>query len=250
MRGSTGMTHTLALVPVLNEAGTVEQVVRRTLATGAVDRMLVVDDGSHDGTQACLEALKAEFPQLDYVVRSERGLGTALHDGFRLALERYGFERLVTLDADLSHDPDMIPELLAVDADLVLGSRYLDGGTIKEWPFARRAISFSANFVARHLVGLPAKDVTTGFRVYRRALVDRIVRDAACGGYEFQIEAIWLAKTHGFRVGERPIDFVERKTGKSKLATLDEAAKFGHFVLDKSVQRVWRRVTRPSASAQ
>lgn len=239
----------LALLPVFEEAQTIEAVVRQTLGTNSVDRILVIDDGSKDGTLEKLETLRKEFPQVDVVVRNQRGFGTALHDGFRIALERYDFSRLVTLDADLSHDPALIPELLSVDADLVLGSRYSDGGTIQDWPFARRAISYAANSISRHLLGLPARDVTTGYRAYRRDLVDRIVRDAACGGYEFQIEAIWLADRHGFRVGEVPIHFVERRAGHSKLATMEEMLRFGRFVLDKGVRRVVTTITRYDSHA-
>lgn len=234
----------LALVPVLNEAATIDALVRQVFATGAVDGMLVIDDGSTDGTRERLTALRAEFPSLDVVVRNERGLGTALHTGFRVALERYDFERLVTLDADLSHDPATIPQLLGIPADLVLGSRYCRGAAIREWPLSRRLISFSANYLARHLVGLPSQDLTTGYRAYSRSLVDWIVREAACGGYEFQIEAIWLAQKHGHSVSEVPIEFVERRAGWSKLATVDEAGRFGRFVLEKSVARLVRRITR------
>ncbi len=239
----------LALVPVLNEAGTIEAVIRESYATGVVDWLMVIDDGSWDGTADKLEALRSEYPSLDIVRRSERGLGTALHTGFRLALERYPFDRVVTLDADLSHEPAKIPELLSRNADLVLGSRYSNGGTIQEWPFVRRAISFSANFAARHLVGLPEKDLTTGFRVYRRDLVERIVRDAACGGYEFQIETIWLAQTHGHSVSEVPIRFMERKSGRSKLATVDEGLRFARFVAVKAAHRLWRRIGLPARSS-
>ncbi len=156
----------------------------------------------------------------------------------------------MTLDADLSHDPSRIPDVLSVDADLVLGSRYADGGSILDWPFGRRAISFSANTLARHLLGLPAKDVTTGFRAYRRDLVGQIVGEAACGGYEFQVETIWLARAHGYSVAERPICFTERRSGRSKLATLDESFRFARFVFQKTGERILHRLAPASSGAR
>jgi dolichol-phosphate mannosyltransferase len=143
------------------------------------------------------------------------------------------------MDGDLSHDPSEIPGMLDMSADLVLGSRYVGGGRIVNWPLPRRMISIVANGVARRFLGLPVRDVTTGFRVYSRRLVETLVREANCGGYELEVEAVWLAMQHDLTVRERPIRFVERRNGRSKLATGEEAAKFVQFVLRKTVDRLF-----------
>ncbi len=228
----------VGFIPVLNEVGTAAAVVESALLTGSLDHVLVVDDGSTDGTLETLERTRARFPQLDVAVRrGARGFGNALLFGFAEALRQYEFDRLVELDADLSHDPRRIPELLKVPADLVIGSRYVDGGRVVNWPLSRRIISLAANSCAQHLLGIRVKDVTSGFRVYTRNLLETIVREAACGGYELQVEAVWLALQRGFTVGEEPITFIERKQGRSKLATGEEAWRFARFVIQRSLQR-------------
>ena len=161
--GLARQTRVVGLLPVLNEVATIRLVVRSILSSGLVERLLVVDDNSTDGTREELEEAKEEFPQLEVVVRTtERGLGTALLFGFEEAIRRYSFDRLVVMDADLSHDTAAIPQLLGIPADLVIGSRYYDGGHIRNWPTTRRVISFVANYSARHLLGLPVRDVTSG----------------------------------------------------------------------------------------
>lgn len=225
----------VGLIPVLNEAGSIDAVVESSLATGALERLLVIDDGSTDGTISQLESAQERFPQLDVVIRSnQRGFGTALLFGFGEALRRYSFDRLVELDADMSHDASRIPDLLGIRADLVIGSRYVAGGKVVNWPPSRRIISFVANSTARLLLGIPIRDVTSGFRVYSRRLLETIAREAACGGYELQVEAVWLAQQHHFSSVETPITFTERRGGRSKLATGEEAWKFARFVIQKA----------------
>ena len=228
----------VGLIPVLNEVDTVEDVINSVLATGCVHQMLVVDDGSTDGTLTKLKTTRDKFPSVDVVVRSDqKGFGTAMLFGFAEALRRYRFDRLVELDGDMSHDPATIPGLLGVQADLVIGSRYTKGGRIINWPLSRRLISLLANSTARRMLGIPARDVTSGFRVYSRRLLETIVREAACGGYEFLVETAWLASERNFSVAEVPIVFLERGQGQSKLRTGAEAWKFLRFVLTKAVQR-------------
>lgn len=239
------------LIPVLNEVSTVGEVIDSIFATRSIERLLVVDDGSTDGTLERLREASAKYPALDVVVRQgETGFGSALLFGFREALNRYPFDRLVELDGDLSHDPAVIPDLLAEQADLVIGSRYANGGKIENWSFSRRAISLLANSVARILLALPIRDVTSGYRVYSRPLVETIVREANCGGYELQIEAAWLANHHHLSIRETPILFTERKHGESKLATREEAAKFARFVIRKSARRLRSRMMPSAANRQ
>ena len=233
----------VGLIPVLNEVDTVEDVINSVLATGYVHQMLVVDDGSTDGTLKELLAIRTRFPSIDVVVRTnQRGFGTAMLFGLAEALRRHRFDRLVELDGDMSHDPAMIPLLLGVQADLVIGSRYTKGGRIINWPLSRRLISRVANSTARRMLGIRAHDVTSGFRVYSRRLLETIVREAACGGYEFLVETAWLASQRNFSVAEVPIVFLERRQGQSKLQTGAEAWKFARFVLQKSLVRSTARM--------
>lgn len=230
------MGEIVGLLPVLNEAGTIRTVIDGVFSSGSVERLLVVDDGSVDGTLDQLAAARVRWPQLDIEVRlTEKGLGSALLHGFREAVRRYSFDRLVVLDADLSHDPAAIPILLAVPCDLVVGSRYTVGGRIENWGAPRRWISFAANFLARRLLGLHVQDITSGFRVYTKPLVEMILANAACGGYEFQVETVWLAARQDYSIAEVPIAFVERRAGESKLATPEEAFKFARFVVSKTL---------------
>lgn len=232
------MGRTVGLLPILNEAGTIRTVIDGIAASDSIDRLLVVDDGSTDGTLDELEAARRAWPQVDIEIRhDQKGLGSALLHGFREAVRRYAFDRLVVLDGDLSHDPATIPSLLAIPRDLVIGSRYTMGGRIENWNVFRRFVSLTANSIARRLLRLPVRDITSGFRVYTRPLVELILAKAACGGYEFQVETIWLADKHGYSIGEVPISFVERTAGESKLATPDEAWKFARFIMAKTFRR-------------
>ena len=225
----------VGLMPILNEAGTIRAVIEGISASNVVERLLVVDDGSTDGTLDELEAARSRWPNVDIEIRhDQRGLGSALLHGFKEAVRRYDFDRLVVLDGDLSHDPATIPDLLGTPCDLVIGSRYTDGGRIENWNAARRLISVTANSLARRMLRLPVRDITSGFRVYSRPLVELILTNAACGGYEFQVETIWLATQHRYSIGEVPISFVERTSGESKLATPEEAWKFTRFVVSKT----------------
>jgi dolichol-phosphate mannosyltransferase len=237
--GKIAGERSVAVIPVLNESENIRALVESVFATGRVEHILVVDDGSTDGTLETLAAVTKEYPGLDVHVRhEERGFGTAVLFGFQECLRRYNFDRLIQMDGDLSHDPSEIPGMLDKPADLVLGSRYVRGGRIVNWPLPRRIISIIANGLARRFLGLPVRDVTTGFRVYSRRLIETLVREANCGGYELEVEAVWLAMQHDLTVDETPIRFVERRNGRSKLATFEEAAKFVQFVLRKSVGRI------------
>jgi dolichol-phosphate mannosyltransferase len=230
------------LIPARDEAANALALVDTLSRVPCIDWVLFVVDKSSDGTERVLHDLAGSLDWLHVYYRWNRtGLGTALLEGMSYALEHFEFERLVQMDADLSHDPAQIPALLAGDADLVIGSRYVRGGCIENWPLARRAISRGANRVARFGLGLPTQDVTSGFRVYSRDLASDIVARANCGGYELQVEGVDLAQSLGYSIAEVPIRFQERGGGESKLNTGPEIYRFLRFVAKGTVARIVRR---------
>jgi dolichol-phosphate mannosyltransferase len=214
------------VVPTYNEAGSIEQLLRAVaaqLAVAAPDdhRILVVDDSSPDGTGTIAERLGEELGVVEVLHRREKdGLGRAYLAGFAHALAG-GAQIVGEMDADLSHDPAHLPALLAAasDADLVLGSRYVAGGGVTDWGRARRAISRGGCWYARRLLGLPQRDLTGGYKLLRRALLEAIeLESVRSQGYVFQIEITYRAVLAGFRVVEVPIIFHERTIGKSKMS--------------------------------
>lgn len=188
---------------------------------GPDDRVLVIDDNSPDGTGELADRLAAELEAVEVLHRPRKdGLGPAYLAGFRRALE-LGAELVVEIDCDFSHDPADVPRLLAAagDADLVLGSRYVPGGSVENWGAVRRAISAGGSLYARLLLGVPVRDLTGGFKCYRRAVLETIDLDAIRSrGYAFQIETTYRALRRGFRVCEVPIRFVDREIGGSKMS--------------------------------
>lgn len=212
---------TFVILPTYNEAANVARMVAALTGLGLELRVLVVDDASPDGTGAIADGLAAADRNVHVVHRSgQRGLGTAYLAGFREAI-RLGGERLATMDCDFSHDPAMIPGLLAAAeaADVVIGSRYVSGGRILGWPSHRRLISQVANLFVHAFFQLSARDCTSGFRLYRRAVVERIPWDRVRStGYSFLVETLlWASRQDGVRVTEVPICFRDRAHGKSKL---------------------------------
>lgn len=209
------------ILPTYEEAENLEPLVSRLLALPAELGVVVVDDGSRDGTAEIADGLAARDPRVTAIHRQgERGLGGAYLRGFRAALEQ-GAEGLLTMDCDFSHDPMAVPDLLAAsrDASLVIGSRYVEGGRIVGWSLHRRLLSRSANAFARTLFHLPARDCTSGFRLYRRGVIEGIpwgsIRST---GYSFLVETLyWAARQPGARVVETPICFRDRERGRSKL---------------------------------
>ena len=188
---------------------------------GPNDRVLVIDDCSPDGTGRLAEDLAAELPFVDVMHRERKeGLGPAYLAGFRQALAG-GAELIVEMDCDFSHDPrDVVRLIDATDnADLVLGSRYVDGGAIRNWGTARRFVSFSGSLYARVVLATPVRDLTGGFKCFRRRVLETIDLDAVhAKGYAFQIEMTYRAQRAGFRVAEVPITFVDRTRGGSKMS--------------------------------
>lgn len=212
----------LVIVPTFNEAVNIAEVVRRLFAA-AGDRveLLVVDDGSPDGTADLVERL-AEGPHGIHLLRRGRklGLGTAYITGFVWAIERH-YAAVVEMDADLSHDPADVPRLLdALDhAELVIGSRYVPGGRVENWGRLRRALSSTGNLYARAWMGWPVRDATAGFRAYRRSFLETLdLPSVHSEGYGFQIEMTRRVFRSGGRIVEVPITFVERVAGHSKMS--------------------------------
>jgi dolichol-phosphate mannosyltransferase len=212
----------MVCLPTYNERENLEPMLRALDGVlGPDDRVLVIDDDSPDGTGELADRLAAELGFLDVLHRPEKeGLGPAYLAGFRLALDA-GAELIVEIDCDFSHDPLDLPRLLtaADEADVVLGSRYVSGGGIENWGLLRRAISAGGSLYARLLLGVPVRDLTGGFKVFRRAVLEAIPLDRVRSrGYAFQIELTYRALRRGFRVEEVPIRFADRAVGGSKMS--------------------------------
>ncbi|MBI5508826.1 MAG: polyprenol monophosphomannose synthase [Deltaproteobacteria bacterium] len=210
----------VVLLPTYNEAENIREITPLILAAAPVD-LWILDDNSPDGTGAIADALAASEPRIQVVHRPEkRGLGAAYVDGFKRALAA-GYERVIEMDADLSHPVAALPELLrlAEEYDLVLGSRWVPGGGTKNWPWSRKLISRAGSLYARTLLCLPIRDLTGGFKCFRREVLAAFDLDAVkTTGYAFQIELTYRAVRRGFRVVETPITFVERTDGVSKMS--------------------------------
>jgi dolichol-phosphate mannosyltransferase len=214
----------LVVLPTYQEAANIVTVLRRLRTTVPDADILVVDDGSPDGTADLADAVGEELGQIEVMRRpGKAGLGSAYRAGFRHGLDR-GAEVLVEMDADLSHDPAALPDLLAAverGADLAVGSRYVPGGSIPEnWPWHRRALSRWGNRYVALVLRLPVRDATAGFRAYRGELLRRIELDTvSTDGYGFQIDMTYRTVRDGGSIVELPIDFVDRTLGTSKMSS-------------------------------
>ncbi|HEY0971922.1 MAG TPA: polyprenol monophosphomannose synthase [Gemmatimonadales bacterium] len=225
----------LVIVPTYNERDNIGRLIEAVLAQDPRLEVLVVDDGSPDGTGAIVDDLAAADPRVHALHRPRKmGLGTAYRDGFRWALGRE-YEYVFEMDADFSHDPAHLPQFLAAieSADLVLGSRYRHGKvTVVNWPIGRLFLSYFANVYARMVTGLQLADATGGFKCFRRKVLEAIdLDDVRSNGYAFQIEMSFRAWRKGFRIVEIPIVFHDRTEGESKMS--------GHIVRE-AVFMVWR----------
>jgi len=210
----------MVCLPTYDERENLEPMLRALgEVLGPDDRVLVIDDNSPDGTGELADQLAAELPFVEVLHREHKdGLGRAYIAGFRIALDR-GAELVLELDCDFSHDPRDVPRLIeaADSADLVLGSRYVAGGGVRDWGLVRRLISRGASLYTRLLL-MPVKDATGGFKCFRREVLERLDLDAITSrGYMFQIETTFRVRRAGFRVVEIPIVFSDREVGGSKM---------------------------------
>ncbi|HEY3934732.1 MAG TPA: polyprenol monophosphomannose synthase [Gemmatimonadales bacterium] len=210
----------LVVVPTYNERENLPQIVPAILAQDPALEVLVVDDGSPDGTGAIADDFAARDPRVHVLHRTAKeGLGRAYLAGFAWALER-DYSRIFEMDADFSHDPKNLPRFVAAsdDADLVIGSRYASGVNVINWPMSRLLLSWFANKYARWVTSLPLTDATGGFKCFRREVLVAIPFDRIrSNGYAFQIEMTYRAWKKGFRLKELPIIFVDRSEGQSKM---------------------------------
>jgi glycosyltransferase involved in cell wall biosynthesis len=233
----------LVVVPTFNERDNVAQIAGRLHAAVQDAAMLVVDDASPDGTGALADQLAQSRPWLHVLHRTGKaGLGAAYIAGFDWARER-GFDVVVEMDADGSHAPEQLPALLAAleDADVVLGSRWVEGGRVVNWPRSRELLSRGGNWWTRTVLRLPLRDATGGYRAYRRSVLDALpLAEVASQGYCFQVDLAWQAWRAGHRVVEVPITFVERERGESKMS---------RAIVLEALWRVtwWGLTSRPSA---
>ena len=211
----------LVILPTYNEAENVPEIVPSILRQDNRIDVLIVDDASPDGTGDLADRMGAEEPRIHVLHREAKlGLGTAYIAGFGWAIERK-YDLIFEMDADFSHDPSHLPEFIrtAERNDLVLGSRYLRGVTVVNWPMSRLLLSYFANKYARIVTGLPLSDLTGGFKCFRRVVLEEIRLDRVrSSGYSFQIEVTFRAWHRGFRVAEIPIVFVDRSVGESKMS--------------------------------
>ncbi|TRW46824.1 polyprenol monophosphomannose synthase [Georgenia yuyongxinii] len=215
---------TLVIVPTYNERDALPRTLARTRAAVPAADVLVVDDASPDGTGKLADAAAAADPQVHVLHRTAKdGLGRAYVAGFGWALQR-GYELVVEMDADGSHQPEQLPLLLeraalSDEPDLVVGSRWVPGGEVVNWPAHREALSRGGNLYIRAALGLPVRDATAGFRVYRAHTLRRLpLAEIQSQGYCFQVDMTWRVHRAGGRIVEMPISFVERAEGQSKMS--------------------------------
>lgn len=219
------MDRKIVIIPTYNEKENIAAITRRVFGLDGNYEILVIDDGSPDGTASIVKELMKEFPErLHLIERSGKlGLGTAYITGFKWALEQ-GYDYVFEMDADFSHDPDDLPRLYAAcakdGADLSIGSRYSDGVSVINWPIGRIVMSYYASAYVRTVLGVKIYDTTAGFKCYSRKVLETIDLDAVrMKGYGFQIEMKYTTYKLGFNIKEVPVIFVNRKLGTSKMSS-------------------------------
>ena len=232
-RGRKSM-ESLVIIPTINERENLEKLVPVVLDIDESVHILVVDDNSTDGTGELADRFASETGRVHVLHRPSRmGFGSAYMDGFKYAITKTDAKYIFEMDADYSHDPKYFPDFIKAigDADLVIGSRYVNGISIVNWPLNRLMISMFGNWYARMITRLPLTDLTAGYKCFRRELLEKIDLDSIrSNGYSFQIEMNYLVWKSGFRIAEIPIIFIERTIGQSKIT---------RNIVREAVWRVW-----------
>jgi len=234
------------VIPTYNEKENIQQLIPKIEAIDEEDarvgmHIIIVDDASPDGTAEEAEKFARKYGNITVLRRPGKlGIGSAYKDGFKVA-KSLGCDVMFEMDADLSHDPKFIVnfiEKIFQGYDLVIGSRYIPGGSIPGWPFRRRIVSKGANFLARLLLGLDVKDVTSGYRAFDSKTMEKVdFSSIKSDGYMFQVETIYRCKKAGLKMGETPITFIDRRLGASKLG-LREILKFAGGLISLLIDRI------------
>lgn len=218
------MSQNLVIIPTYNEKGNIDRIIHKIFTLKVPFHILVIDDNSPDGTADIVKGLQKEYPDQLHILEREGklGLGTAYITGFKWALE-HNYEFIFEMDADFSHNPDDLPVLYNVatqeNADLVIGSRYINGANVINWPIGRIILSYYASRYVSFITGMKIKDATAGFKCYRHTVLETIDLDRIkFKGYAFQIEMKFTTWKHGFKIAETPIIFTNRQVGTSKMS--------------------------------
>ncbi|MEM7539730.1 MAG: polyprenol monophosphomannose synthase [Chloroflexota bacterium] len=235
----------LVIVPTYNEQENIELMATQLRALPGNIHVLIVDDNSPDGTGEIADALATQDAGIHVIHRAGKlGLGTAYKAGFAYGLSR-GYRYICTMDADFSHSPDSVPDLLdgaSTNYDLVIGSRYVPGGKIVGCTALRQFVSYGANWLAHIILGVAARDCTAGFRCYRRTVLETINLDAIfSSGYSFLVEMTFHCQRAGFRIGEVPITFVNRRMGNSKISKTEIYKAFYTLLRLRTSALPWER---------
>jgi len=246
----------LVVIPTYNESENIERMLGRIHECLPSAGVLVVDDGSPDGTAAIVKRVAAERDDVSLLERAGKsGLGSAYRAGFAWGLER-GYDAFIEIDADFSHDPAALPTLVAPieeGEDVVIGSRYIEGGSIPNWAWHRHLLSRGGNLYASAVLGLGVADSTAGYRCYSAQILRRLdLERIRAEGYGFQIEMTYRAKQHGARIREVPISFVDREAGESKMSSfivIEALALVTWWALGRVARSVLRRPAVPAAES-
>lgn len=225
---------TLIISPTYNERKNIQSLIEQVFDLDSTYHLLIIDDNSPDGTAKKVEELQKEHSNLHLEIRpGKAGLGTAYLYGFQWALDK-GYDSIVQIDADLSHDPNDIPKLLEnlSNHELVIGSRYVEGVSVVNWPIRRLILSYGANYYSRFITGMPINDGTGGFKAWSASLLNKIkLNEVRSQGYSFQIEMNFRAWRLGASIKEEPIIFVDRTIGESKMSST---------IMYEAIWMVWR----------